>query len=437
MSSNASSFLTVLAAGVTRTKWGSPGLVRPSTGWFGVIRESFSGAFQANVEVDAPRDVLAFSAVFACVSLISSDIAKLNLRLMRRAFNGNTWAFDDSAPQADVLRKPNHYQTPAQFISLWILLKLLYGNTFVLKERDARGVVTALYLLDPSRVKPLVTPLGDVYYQLSTDYLSHLDGTAALTVPAREIIHDRMNCLWHPLVGVSPLYAAGLSATQGRKIQNNSALFFQNMSRPSGMLSAPQTISDETALRLKQEFESAFAGSGMGRLFVAGDDLRYEAMTIPAADAQLIEQLDWAARDVARAFRMPAHKIGIDAKQPSNLSIEAQQQLYLNDCLQSLIEDLEQCLDLGLALPGYQRCEFDLGDLLRMDSAQQADATAKLVGAGVMAPNEGRARFNLGPVAGGDSPMIQQQNWSLEQLSRRDKPSDGGQAVVPPGQGGA
>ncbi|WP_416381322.1 hypothetical protein, partial [Klebsiella pneumoniae] len=38
-------------------------------------------------------------------------------------------------------------------------------------------------------------------------------------VPAREVIHDRFNCLFHPLIGLSPIYAAGLAAMQGHHIQ--------------------------------------------------------------------------------------------------------------------------------------------------------------------------------------------------------------------------
>jgi HJR/Mrr/RecB family endonuclease len=46
-------------------------------------------------------------------------------------------------------------------------------------------------------------------------------------------------------------------------------------------------------------------------------------------------------------------------KSAGNVSIEAQQHLYLNDCLQSLIEAVEQCLDAGRELPRYRGTEFD------------------------------------------------------------------------------
>ncbi|MNU03698.1 Phage portal protein [compost metagenome] len=73
-----------------------------------------------------------------------------------------------------------------------------------------------------------------------------------MVVPAREIIHDTMICLFHPLVGVSPIYACGLAAMQGMAIQDQSAQFFANGSKPSGILTAPKSISDETAQRLKE-----------------------------------------------------------------------------------------------------------------------------------------------------------------------------------------
>jgi phage portal protein BeeE len=54
------------------------------------------------------------------------------------------------------------------------------------------------------------------------------------------------------------------------------------------------------------------------------------------------------------------------------------------------------------------------------------------VGAGVMAPNEGRAKFDLKPVKGGDQPYLQQQNYSLEALAKRDAQEDPFAPAKPP-----
>jgi phage portal protein BeeE len=41
-----------------------------------------------------------------------------------------------------------------------------------------------------------------------------------------------------------------------------------------------------------------------------------------------------------------------------------------------------------------------------------------------MKPNEARLKENLPPVEGGDTPYLQQQNWSLAQLDKRDIVAD-------------
>jgi len=41
-----------------------------------------------------------------------------------------------------------------------------------------------------------------------------------------------------------------------------------------------------------------------------------------------------------------------------------------------------------------------------------------------MAPNEGRAKLDLKPKTGGDSPYLQQQNYSLAALAKRDAQAD-------------
>jgi phage portal protein BeeE len=58
----------------------------------------------------------------------------------------------------------------------------VHGNTYVLKERDARGVVTALYLLHPRLVTVLVADDGSVYYELFRDNLSGLKGERLVAV---------------------------------------------------------------------------------------------------------------------------------------------------------------------------------------------------------------------------------------------------------------
>lgn len=385
-------------------------------GWLPIIRESFAGAFQTNVEIK--RDlVLTYHAVYACMTLIAGDISKLRVKLVERDTDG-IWTETANPAYSPVLRKPNPLQTRIQFWENWILSKLSAGNVYVLKQRDGRGVVKRLYILDPRRVQPLVADDGSVFYRLSTDNISGIE--AEVTVPAREIIHDRMNCIFHPLIGISPITAAGLAATQGINIQQNSANFFANKSMPGGILTAPGAIADETAARLKEAWQENYGGKNVGKIAVVGDGLKFEPIMMTAENSQLIEQLKWTAEVVCSVFHVPPYMIGV-GPMPTYNNIQALNQQYYSQALQSLIEAAELILDEGLEMREGIGTEFDLDDLLRMDTVTKVQSIKEAIGAGFMSPNEGRARFDLKPVKGGETPYLQQQNYSLAALDERDR----------------
>lgn len=410
---------------ITREKAASYQRPENRGGWWPTIKESFAGAWQQNIEIKFDS-VLSNHADFACRTLIASDIAKLRIKLVAKDSNG-IWSETSNAAYSPVLRKPNDWQTRIQFMESWILSKLQRGNTYVLKQRDGRGVVKALYVLDPIRTTPLVADDGSVFYELATDRLSGLPDR--VIVPAREIIHDRFNCLFHPLVGVSPIFASGLAAMQGIAIQNDSAAFFGNGARPGGVLTAPGAIEDDTAKRLKEYWDNNFAGKNSGKVAVLGDGLKYEAMRAKATDSQMIEQLKWSGEVICSTYHVPPYKIGL-GQMPANNNVQSLNVEYYSQCLQRLMEDVELCLDEGLGTGESLGTEFDQDGLLRMDSLSLMETLDKA--SGIMTIDEKRRKLDLKPVIGGDSVYLQQQNYSLAALSKRDAQADPFGTAAPP-----
>jgi HK97 family phage portal protein len=392
-------------------------------GWWGIVRESFTGAWQQNVEVKLDT-VLTYSTVFRCISLISSDIAKMRIRLVQKDSDG-IWTEIESPAFSPVLRKPNRFQTRIQFFTHWVESKLIHGNAYILKGRDNRGVVTSLHVLDPTRVKVLVAADGDVFYQLSRDDLSgqHSDD---LTVPASEIIHDRWNTIYHPLVGTSPIYACGLAAIQGIRIQSNSANFFGNGAKPGGIIKSATRISPEQAQELRDHWNANFSGGNAGKTAVLADGLEYQPLSVTATDSQLIEQLRWSAETVCSVFGVPAYKVGV-GQAPAYNNIEAMDAQYYAQCLQVHIENIELCLDEGLGLSEPKDgkvlgTEFDLDDLMRMDTKTLMETLEH--SKGKLTVNEQRKRLNAKPVEGGDTVYLQEQDHSLAALAKRDAGPD-------------
>jgi HK97 family phage portal protein len=397
-------------------------------GWYPLIREPFTGAWQRNLEINVDT-ASSFHADFACKTLIARDIAKLRVKLVEKDKN-DIWSETTNPAFSPVLRRPNDYQTRNQFWECWVLSKLSRGNTYVLKVRDNRQVVTALHVLDPTRVRPLVADDGSVFYRLSSDNLADIDD---IIVPAREIIHDRFNCLFHPLVGTPPVFASGLASMLGINAQKTSALLFENASVPGGLLTAPGEISDVAEKRIKEEWELRFSRVNLGRVAVLSGGMKYEKMTVTNVEAQMIEQLKWSAEVVCSVYHVPPYKVGVGVL-PTYNNVQALNVEYYSQALQSHIEEIEEALDaaLGIGVGEGLGTEFDTDNLLRMDTVTQVTAIRDAVGAGVMAPNEGRAKLDLKPVTGGDNPFLQQQNYSLEALAKRDAQADPFKPATPP-----
>jgi HK97 family phage portal protein len=416
------------AGGAVRPGW--TGGVVGDAGWMPLLQEPFSGAWQRNMEAVNPALAATYYADFACKTLIARDIAKMPLRLMRRDKDGIWEVEENNGAYSPVLRKPNAYQTRIQFWETYILSKLSHGNTYVLKERDGRGVVKAMYVLDPRRVRPLIAEDKSVFYELYTDDLNINEQN--VVVPAREIIHDRFNCD-HWLVGRPPIVAGGLAAMQGLQIQNMSVRLFRNNSQPGGVLTAPGNVSEADVERIRTHWQQRFTGENLGKVAVLGSGLKYEQMTFTAEQAQLIEQLKWSAENICSTYHVPPYKISVGVM-PSYNNVQALNVEYYTQCLQSLIEDAEVCMDEGLGLTSVMDLgvEFDLDVLLRMDTAAQADVAVKLVGGSILKVNEGRKRFNLKPATGGDAIYMQQQNYSLDALAKRDAKDDPFKTAAPP-----
>ena len=227
-------------------------------------------------------------------------------------------------------------------------------------------------------------------------------------------------------MGLSPLYASGLAATLGLRIETNSATLFANGVRPSGILKVPTAIDQAQADRLKTNFKAGMSGANFGDLVVLTAGLEYEAVSQTAVDSQTVEQWKETSFAICSTFHVPAYMVGV-GPMPSYDNVEQINIQYFAQALQEPAECIQDLIDHALGLAGNKidgrqlGVEFDKDDLLWMDTATMVDVEAKKVGGAISTTNEARKRLNLPPVEGGDDVLSQQQNWSLAALSRRDE----------------
>ena len=375
------------------------------------------GSWQMNT--NAPRrgqELTAFSAVYACVNTISSDIAKLPIEIYEVDLDDGARTVRRRDYYAALLRRPNQYQTGADFMQAYVQSYLLQGNSYAwIASRNKRGEPETLHVLNPHKVKPMITDAGLIFYECGEDFLAGMPQDQR--VPERDMIHHRLPLLpGYPLVGVTPIFAAAASSALGLQILQDSQQFFGNASRPSGLLSTEQHISKELADRYKQEWDDSYRGQEFGKTALLGGGMRWQPLTITAQDAQLIEQLRYAVEDVARVFRVPPFMLG-DMSKVSYRNTEQLNRTYLSGCLSWHLEALQQRFEYAFGFEPQFQIRFDLSTMLRTELDVRYAAYQQGLAGGWLAANEVRAQEGLPPVDGGDEPRVQMQYVPLSEAN--------------------
>src|SRR5262252_6105360 len=99
--------------------------------------------------------------IYAAVSLIAGAIGSLPLKVYREEAD-DTRVEAKSSKQWKLLHDmPNPEIAADEFWEMTVASLLLWGNAFLWKERDDLDTVTALWVIDPSRVRVAREPMED------------------------------------------------------------------------------------------------------------------------------------------------------------------------------------------------------------------------------------------------------------------------------------
>lgn len=384
-----------------------------------IIQEPIKNGWQRNISArkESPTKNFAF---FSCITVSSNSIANLPMVLTKKQADG-TWQKTENKKYEwllKLLNRPNPNQSTFQFLNRLGLNIQQSGNAYAWIERGTRGTIKNLWILPSGTTTLKVAPDGEVFYSVMQNDLS---GLGSVTLPASEILHFRINCLFFDLLGVAPLHAAAIHAAHGIEMFNTSYDFYKNMAQPSGILTAPEGISTDEARRIKEEFEANKAARH-GSVVVMGDGLTYTPVNVSAADQQLIELMKFNAEAICSCFHIPPYKILGNA--PTYNNVEALTLEYYNNALKFIINEIEQVLNYGLNVNenfGEDLwIKLDVEDFLSMDTTTRYNAYNNAIKGGWMTPNEARLKEDLAALNGGDTVYMQQQNYSLEALANRD-----------------
>jgi len=347
------------------------------------------------------------SAVGACTDAYAHTLATLYSYHYEVDEHGTKKPITSSA-LSRVLHKPNGYQTSSDFKLNLIKGLLIKGNAYAFGLRNDRNEITSVHLLNPASTVPFIDPETKSVFYAAGD--NPMLGDLRYLIPARDIMHIRLYTPRHPLIGVSSIENAAMAIAANSAISSHQAAFFNNMSRPSGVLTTDQKLNREQMIQLREAWENQSKKMDSGGVPILSSGIRWDQMAISSVDAQLVEAFNMTVNDIARAFRVPLPLIQQHSEGSTYNNVEQLYSQWLAGGLGFLIEHVEQNYNSFFGLPQKQGVEFDHETLLRTDFKGKVEGYTKLVQGGVMTPNEARRKIGgLAPVKNGDEAYMQQQ----------------------------
>ena len=167
------------------------------------------------------------SAVWACITVRSEDIAKLPVHLYRRRKDGGKERAVKHPAYRLLLEQPNPRNTAFEFKQIMQMQCDLHGNAYAVKEIDARGQVVALWPLDSTKVQILTFNDGrELFYRVT------MEKGRQVTVPGEDMLHVRGNSL-DGVTGLSPISWQRETIGHAMAAEKYGAAFFGNSAQPT------------------------------------------------------------------------------------------------------------------------------------------------------------------------------------------------------------
>jgi len=366
------------------------------------FEKDFYGRHYGGVKSDSgmvinEETAMRFTAVFACIRIISEDIGMLPLEIRRwrdprNKGKGSDLAYD--MPLYDMmLFKPNAEMDSMTFDETIQGHVLSSGNGYAYKEIDSRGRVTGLKLLNWQSITPARDEkTGEVIYEM------YQQNGEPLKFKQWEVFH-LAGLGFDGIQGYSPINMAMQAIGLGLASEKFAGKFFGKGATISGILQMPGTVKDKEGTLKEFNEKYGSVGSEYSTLLLE-EGAKFVPVTMPLAEAQFIEGRRFQKEEIASIYRMPLNMLQ-DLTHLTYSNAEHNDLAYVKRTLLPWARRWEQAVDTQLMtrrdreLGYFSRVDFD--EMLRGDSITRANVNHQRRQDGIITTNEWRVMDGMNP----------------------------------------
>jgi HK97 family phage portal protein len=339
-----------------------------------------------------PETVFRVNAIFSAISLISDTISTLPVDSYIRR-DGARFAF---RPRPAWVQQPDVDTTKEAFYGSLIVSMLLDGNGFVRVFRDGSGRVVNMTVLNPSKVEIRKDKVGGVTFVYEGE---------GKPLNKNEILHIPDVVRPGETRGISRVTALKDNFGLALALESYAARFFGQGASTNGIIEFPGNLTPEQAKQLVDGFDARHKGFRKShKTGVLSGGAKFVQTTVANDQAQFIDSRRMAVEDVARAFNIPPHLLGLPGTNTYS-SVEQNNIAFVTHTLRPIVQKLESAFT-GLMVnePGGSTAfiKFTLDGLLRGDANSRFTAYSVGLQAGYLTINDIRRLEDLPPVDGGE-----------------------------------
>jgi len=334
------------------------------------------------------QTAMTVNAVFSAVSLIADTMSTLPVD----AFVRREGARFPYRPRPEWVGKPDVDLPREAFYSQVITSLLLDGNAFIRVFSNNRGEVVNLMTLNPQKVEIDRAGNGRLRFIVEGEDRP-LSSDEIIFIP--DVLRPGK------VRGVNRVKALRESLGLAKALESFSATFFGQGTNMNGVIEYPGDLTAEQAAQLTESFSANHKGWRKGhKTGVLTGGAQFKPVQVDPEKAQAIEARRFAVEDVARAFNVPPHLLGLPGTN-SYASVEQTNLAWITHGLRPIVQKIEGALSPLLdRLPGGENAfiRFNLDGLLRADLQSRMSAYSTGIQAGFLAINDVRRLEDLTPI---------------------------------------
>jgi HK97 family phage portal protein len=357
---------------------------------------SLYGTKSASGQKVTPQTTISLPAFWRAINIVAETVASLSFEVIKEEDNGDVVVQRNHPVHNLINLSPSPFYTSFSFRHTCVLHAMIWGNSYVLIQRDRTGLPEQLVIIHPDDVEVLRTK-REIFYHIE-------DGVYDGFYASHDIIHVS-NLSFDGIQGLNVIKTMADSFGLGLASREYASTYHKKGTMIAGWVEFPEKMKPEQYQRLKNSFRMEYSGANnAGSTPVLEGGGKYHNVTASLGDSQSIDTMKFNIADISRMTGVPMHMLS-ELDRSTNNNIE-QQSLELGIyTIRPWVKRFEQEYKrkiFRVQETGILKTRMNMESLLRADTKSRAELYKSLWGIAAITVNEIRKQENLPALPGGD-----------------------------------